>query len=153
MRRRLGISTIAIVMVVLGAMAVPVGLIVRNSAQQQLDARLSQQASVAAARVSAQMAQGSTPNHDELNELLGEGDALVVQNPSGSTIVDLRRPGQPHTRLATEVSSDGYRATVYTNVDPFDADMRRQLQVLLALALGGIAAAAALAACRCSTPG
>ena len=45
------ISTIAIVMVVLGAMAVPVGLIVRNSAREQLDARLTQQAQVVAQTV------------------------------------------------------------------------------------------------------
>ena len=36
MRRRLVISTIAIVLVVLGALAVPVGLIVYNAAEQQL---------------------------------------------------------------------------------------------------------------------
>ena len=43
-RRRLVISTIAIVLVVLGTLAVPVGLIVYDAAEQQLDARLQEQA-------------------------------------------------------------------------------------------------------------
>jgi uncharacterized membrane protein YidH (DUF202 family) len=42
-RRRLVISTIAIVLVVLGTLAVPVGLIVYDAAEQQLDSRLQQQ--------------------------------------------------------------------------------------------------------------
>ena len=40
MRRRLVISTIAIVLVVLGALALPIGLIVYDAAEQQLDARI-----------------------------------------------------------------------------------------------------------------
>ena len=145
-RRRLVISTIAIVMVVLGAMAVPVGLIVRNSAQAQLDARLQQQASVAAATVAAQLSQGPTLDHEELAEPLGDGDSLLVVGPDGTTMLDLRSPGEQHTRFKTVVTNDGSVVTVFTRVDPLDAEVRRQLQVLLALAVGGILAAAALAA-------
>lgn len=146
MRRRLVVSTIAIVMVVLGAMAVPVGLIVRNAAQEQLDARLQQQASTVAAAVSAQLAQGPTLDHEELADLLSDSDSLLVQNGVGATALDLRQPGERHTRFARAVAANGYTVTVFTRVDPLDAEVRRQLQVLLALALGGIAAAAALAA-------
>ncbi len=133
-------------MVVLGAMAVPVGLIVRNSAEEQLDARLEQQANVAAATLTAQLSQSPTPNHEQFEELLGEQDSLLIEDPAGGLVLDLREAGERHTRLFRVVSPDGYRVTVFTNVDPFDDDVRRQLQVLLVLALGGIAAAAALAA-------
>ena len=53
MRRRLVISTIAIVLVVLGALAVPVGLIVYNAAEQQLETRLREQATNIADSISA----------------------------------------------------------------------------------------------------
>ena len=43
MRRRLVISTLAIVLVVLGALAIPIGYIVYNAAEQQLQTRLEQQ--------------------------------------------------------------------------------------------------------------
>lgn len=145
-RRRLVVSTIAIVMVVLGAMAVPVGLIVRNSAREQLDARLQQQASAVAATVSAQLAQGPTLDHEELADLLSDTDSVLVQDGTGAIALDLRQPREDHTRLARADAANGYTVTVFTNVDPLDAEVRRQLQVLLALALGGIAAAAALAA-------
>ena len=133
-------------MVVLGAMAVPVGLIVRNSAEEQLDARLEQEASVAAVTVSAQLARGTGLNHEKLQELLGEHDSLRVEAPGGAELLDLRDPGQRYSRTKSAVTADGHLVTVFTSVDPLDADVRRQLQVLLALAIGGILAAAALAA-------
>jgi signal transduction histidine kinase len=145
-RRRLVISTIAIVMVVLGAMAVPVGLIVRNSAQEQLEARLQQQASVIAATVTAQLATGPTLRHDELEQLLADGDGLLVLNPDGTVALDLRERGVDTTRTARAVASGGQQIIVETDADPLDADVRQQLQILLVLALGGIGAAAGLAA-------
>ena len=149
MRRRLVVSTIAIVLVVLGAMAVPVGLIVRNSAQEQLDARLQQQAGVAATRLEAQLPDlqpGEALNYEQLTELLGEQDSLLVEDPQGADLFDSRRSGEQHSRFDSAEAGEGYRVTVFTSVDPLDADVRGQLLVLLMLALGGVAAAAALAA-------
>ena len=48
MRRRLVVSTIAIVLVVLGTLALPVGIIVYNTAEDQLNATLTDQANAAA---------------------------------------------------------------------------------------------------------
>ena len=49
MRRRLVVSTIAIVLVVLGAIALPIGLLIYDAAERQLDARISDQATTIAA--------------------------------------------------------------------------------------------------------
>src|SRR5688500_10998459 len=110
-------------MVVLGAMAVPVGLIVRNSAQEQLDARLQQQASVIAATVTAQLATGPTLRHDELSELLGDGDGLLVLEPDGDVMLDLRSPEIDASRTMTAVASGGQRIIVETDADPVDDDV------------------------------
>ena len=64
MRRRLVISTIAIVLVVLGALAVPVGLIVYTAAEDQLQANLDQQAADVADSIAQSAVAGATPNYD-----------------------------------------------------------------------------------------
>ena len=62
MRRRLVISTIAIVLVVLGALAIPVGLIVYDAAEQQLDARLGLRVSAIVSAYEQDLASGREPN-------------------------------------------------------------------------------------------
>ena len=74
MRRRLVVSTIAIVLVVLAALAAPVGLIVYDAAEQQLDARIADQATTIAAAISEDAAEGGETDYDELSSLLGPND-------------------------------------------------------------------------------
>ena len=58
MRRRLVISTIAIVLVVLGALAAPVGIIVYNVAEDQLLADLDTSAAQIEGAIATQLSQG-----------------------------------------------------------------------------------------------
>jgi signal transduction histidine kinase len=145
-RRRLVVSTIAIVMVVLGAMAVPVGQIIQNSAEEQLDARLEQQAATIAAAVSDAAADGRVITDDAIRDLLGPSDGVQVVASDGRVIIDLMPNGVTSARVSTRTAINGSIVTMVTDADPLDASVRRQLLVLLFLAFGGIAAAAGLAA-------
>lgn len=131
-------------MVVLGALAVPVGLIVRNSAQEQLDARLERQAAVIAVLVPQRLAESGNLRFDELLSLLGPEDGLLIENTEGGVVLHESAPGES-TRESTMGMSNGWRVTVSTSVDPLDDDVRHQLEILLMLSFGGILAAAALA--------
>ena len=146
MRRRLVISTIAIVLVVLGALALPVGLIVYDAAEQQLETRLEQQATSIASAYSREISAGRTPDLTALEETtLGPNDVLQVFDPDGNMVVgDASTPAS--SRSATEIASDGSRIRVVTDADPLDVNFREQLNILMVLALGGLGAAAALAA-------
>jgi signal transduction histidine kinase len=143
-RRRLVISTIAIVLVVLGALALPVGLIVYDAAEQQLDVELEQQANVIAASYNRAIDEGRTPDLVAIQSSLGPNDGIRIID-ADDQIVIRSVPGGT-TRETTRATSDGARLTVYTATDPLDEIFRRQLNILLVLALGAVAAAAGLAA-------
>ena len=78
MRRRLVISTIAIVLVVFGALALPVGLIVYNAAEEQLVARLTDQANTIAAYVTEAAATDRAPNAEAIRDTLGPNDGVEI---------------------------------------------------------------------------
>ena len=145
MRRRLVISTIAIVLVVLGALALPVGVIVYNAAEQQLDARITDQATTIAAIVGEDIASGRTPSSSVVRDVLGPNDGVEVIDPSGAQILSVPL-NSSSTREAVKFTSDNTRVVVSTSAEPLDDNFRQQLSTLLVLALGGIAAAAGLAA-------
>jgi signal transduction histidine kinase len=145
MRRRLVISTIAIVLVVLGALALPVGLIVQDAAEQQLNARIVDQATEIAAILSEDAAEGRDTDFAAIQESLGPNDGVRIVTADGEEL--LFDPLQASsTREATRFSADNTRVTVSTSAAPLDENFRSQLQVLLVLALGALGAAAALAA-------
>ena len=146
MRRRLVISTIAIVLVVLGALAIPVGMIVFDAAEQQLETQLARQGAAVVAAYEADVMAGRDPDLVALTDLLGPNDGLTVLWPDGGESIQLLSPDVGSTRQSVVQANDGTRFTLVTDSDPLDEDFRNNLQVLLLLALGAIAAAAALAA-------
>ena len=146
MRRRLVISTIAIVLVVLGALAVPIGLIVYDAAERQIGARLEQQATTIVNALVADANAGREPDYESLTETLGPNDGLQVFGPDGKLIHRFVPPGVTSTRSTARSAPNGTRIIVLTNADPLDEQFREQLNILLFLALGAIAAAAGLAA-------
>lgn len=146
MRRRLVISTIAIVLVVLGALALPVGLIVYDAAEQQLDARLSQRAAAVVSAYEQDLANGRDPDFDRLRGLLNPTDGLQVVGPDGARSIQDVDDDVGSTRLAQAAASDGTVFVVVTDADPLDANFRRRLNILLMLAAGALVAAAGLAA-------
>lgn len=145
MRRRLVVSTIAIVLVVLGALAVPVGLIVYRAGVDQIDTRIEQQLSQALSQYEAALGSGREPDLEEIkaSTLRDEGLQVVVD---GALIFNDVPFESGSTRQTDGTASDGARFIVLTDADPFDEDFRSQLNVLLLLALGAILAAAGLAA-------
>jgi signal transduction histidine kinase len=145
MRRRLVISTIAIVLVVLGTLALPIGVIVYNSAEDQLDARIVDLANSIAATISQNERAGVDTDFAEINANLGSNDGFVVITAEGETVWD--QPVRANsTREAVSFTADRSRVIVSTSAEPLDENFRSRLQTLLLLALGAIAAAAALAA-------
>ncbi len=147
MRRRLVISTIAIVLVVLGTLAVPVGLIVYNAAEQQLDARLQEQATNIANAISTDVNAGREPNYESASAYLGPSDGVRIISKDGDLLHNQRAEGVESTRISTpRIAVDGSRVIVSTDIDPLDEQFQSQLNILLMLAFGAILAAAALAA-------
>ena len=146
MRRRLVISTIAIVLVVLGTLALPVGLIVYDAAEQQLETRLDQRAAAITRVVSADMSAGREIDGDAISALLGPDDGVQVLAADGSLLIQRVPVGLESTRTASRLAPDGTRVVVLTDASPLDNQFRNQLNILLVLALGGVLAAAALAA-------
>jgi signal transduction histidine kinase len=145
MRRRLVISTIAIVLVVLGALALPVGLIVYDAAEQQLDARVVEQATTIAATISEDAAEGRATDFDAIGASLGRNDGVEIVASDGTALFE-RSLSAPSTREATRFAADDTLVTASTSAAPLDANFRSQIQTLLILVLGAILAAAALAA-------
>jgi signal transduction histidine kinase len=145
-RRRLVISTIAIVLVVLGALAVPIGLVVYDTAEQQLIARLDQQAGTIEAKYSRDVIDRKVPDISTVIDVLGPSDGVRIVLDDGTVLVDDSPGDTGSTRSATRVAADGARIIVVTDSDPLDENFREQLNVLLVLALGAIIAAAGLAA-------
>lgn len=144
MRRRLVISTIAIVLVVLGSLALPVGLIVYNTAEEQLAAKLMDQANTIAGRVSEAALTGRAPNGEAIRDTLGPNDGVEIIGPDGALI--FREPLTARSTQSEEQrADDGSLVIVSTSSATLDENLRSQLQSLLLLAVGAIAAAAGLA--------
>jgi signal transduction histidine kinase len=145
-RRRLVISTIAIVLVVLGTLAVPVGLIVYDAAEQQLESQLNGTANEIANMISADIAGGVENNCERVAGLLGPSDGLQVFGSEGERLCVRIPAGVNSSRNVLRIAGDGTRMIVSTDVDPLDEQFRSQLIILLLLALGAVLAAAGLAA-------
>lgn len=145
MRRRLVVSTIAIVLVVLGALAVPIGLVVYRAGERQIETRLEQQMASISAAYNGALAAGAEPDLDSLSMFLGEADGLQATR-DGEYVYNEVPFRSDSTRSTSGVMRDGTRIFVVTDADPLDDDFRSQLNILLWLVLGAILAAAALAA-------
>ena len=105
MRRRLVISTIAIVLVVLGSLVLPVGLIVYDAAEQQLDARLGLRVSAIVSAFEQDLASGQEPNFDDLRPLLDPTDGLQVVQAEGARSVQDVDPSVDSTRVVAPSSN------------------------------------------------
>lgn len=145
MRRRLVVSTIAIVLVVLGALAVPIGFVVYRAGERQIEARLEQQLTSIIGAYNSNMTLGHEPDFDAMAALLGPNDGLQATRDGAYVYNEVPfRSGS--TRSVSSLTADDTRVYVLTDADPLDEDFRSQLNILLLLAIGAILAAAGLAA-------
>ena len=142
MRRRLVISTIAIVLVVLGSLAVPVGMIIYNAGSRQLETRVQGDADLMRQRVAAE---DGPVDFDTLAEQLSSDSQLHVEDYETGAEIYSNGEIEDATEQSSRVAG-GYRITVFTTVGALDEQLRGQLSILLVLAIGAVLAAAGLAA-------
>ncbi|HEY5663004.1 MAG TPA: HAMP domain-containing sensor histidine kinase [Ilumatobacter sp.] len=132
--------------VVLGAISVPIGLIVYDAAERQLDTRLAELVVAIEADYSAAIEAGRVPDPAALGARLGPQDALRIEPIAGAAVTAGASEPARSTRAVSQAAADGAVITVRTDADPLDDNFRRQVKALLWLALGALGAAAALAA-------
>ena len=81
------VSTIAIVLVVLTALAIPVGIVVYDSGENELRGRMEEQLVAINSSLADDIEAGQEPNVDRLLNLLTPGDGLQIISPDGGLIV------------------------------------------------------------------
>ena len=145
MRRRLVVSTIAIVLVVLTALAVPVGIVVYDSAKKELQGRMEEQLVEISGALADDFEAGRDPNVALLLSYLTPGDGLRIVL-EGDVIVDQIPEGIVDPVSTVRTGPDGSRITLVADGAPLDDRFREQTYILLALAAGAVLAAAGLAA-------
>lgn len=146
MRRRLVISTIAIVLVVIGALALPVGIIVYDAAERELDGRLAQQAVRISTSYARDVAAGRPTDHVAIAESLEDKDGFRIIAADGTVLVEALPVSGLPTRSQSQMAPDGSRIDALTSANPLDESFRSQMNILLIIAFGAVVASAALAA-------
>jgi signal transduction histidine kinase len=142
-RLRLVISTIAIVLVVLASLAVPVVAIVYDSGEEQLSSRVEEAASSLETDLNAEYRQGGTVDYAAAARDLPNGIEIQVVDRNGVIFESLTGAEAKDPRL--RILANGDRVEVYTTLGPLDDTLQGQLNVLVALTIGALIAAAALA--------
>lgn len=144
MRRRLVVSTIAIVLVVLAAAAAPVAVLLRDAGVQQLEFQLDRQLDEAVALYNREFTATGRPSFVLVATAIGPDDGIVISQ-DGVTLYEVESPETESVRSASRLTVDGTRISMTTSADLLDETFRRQIVVLLLLALGAVAAAGGLA--------
>lgn len=145
MRRRLVVSTIAIVLVVLGALAVPIGLVVYRAGEQQIEAQLEQRVSTVVSAYNDEVASGREPDFFALRSLIGPNDGLQAIRDGAFIHNDVPFTSDS-SKKTIRPALDGVQIILLTDADALDQEFRELLNTLLLLAVGAIIAAAGLAA-------
>ncbi len=146
MRRRLVMSTIAIVLVVLGALAVPVGLVVYNSGEDEIRGRLEAEAVIVTNKIAPDLIAGVDIDLFELISTTSTGDGLRVFDANGTTLVDTVGTSLVNPISVRNVGPNGTTIELFADRRALDDRFREQLTILLTLAGGALLASAALAA-------
>lgn len=151
MRTRLVLSTIAIVLVVLAALAVPVGLIIQRAGEDELRGRLESQASAVAAQLAADLGAGREPDLGFVDTVVGVGDGIRIGRPGGDLVVDRWPDAADDLMVVTQTVSipgdaGNYLVEVAGDTAPLSQRFRDQISTLALITVGGLFAAAALAA-------
>ncbi|HWM19445.1 MAG TPA: HAMP domain-containing sensor histidine kinase [Ilumatobacteraceae bacterium] len=146
MRRRLVVSTIAIVLVVLTALAIPVGIVVYSSAESELRGRLEEQIVAISSALADDYAAGQPPDLERLGSLVSAGDGLRITSIEDGVIVDQVPRGIVDPISVVRSGPRNTQIEVIADSAPLDNRFREQTYILLALAAGAVLAAAGLAA-------
>jgi signal transduction histidine kinase len=143
MRRRLLSSTVAIALAALTLLGVPIAFLLGRVVEDSILARLQRQGEAIALAVDDQLRDGRLPDHAELVRLTPRGDRVVVRLGHDRIDAGAVLPGP---KLVTTVNAaPGARVRLETSAGPFDAQIRRSVLILLAVAGLGLSGAAVLA--------
>ena len=140
------VSTIAIVLVVITALAIPVGIVVYSSAKAELRGRLDEQLVAISSALADDYAAGREPNVARLEALVTPGDGLRIVSTEDGVIVDQIPAGIVDPISVARSGPRDTRIELIADSAPLDDRFREQTYILLALAAGAVLAAAGLAA-------
>lgn len=145
MRRRLVLSTIAVVTIVIVVLLIPVLLVVRNAARTELQSRLDEQLAAATTALAGDLLAGATPDLGALDPLIGAGDGITVRNATGDVIVERGVSGIRSPVSSTVDGPGGTTIELVTSGGELNERFRSQVGWLGLIAAVAIAAAALLA--------
>lgn len=140
MRRRLVLSTVAVVTVVIVVLLVPVLLIVRSAAESELQSRLDQQLSA----ITATLADGQAPDPAVLDDIMTEGDGIRITYPNGD-VYEHDTEGIESPVEASATGPDGTTIQLVTSGEELNQRFQEQVVRLAIVAAVAIIAAALLA--------
>ncbi|HEX4980813.1 MAG TPA: HAMP domain-containing sensor histidine kinase, partial [Ilumatobacteraceae bacterium] len=140
------VSTIAIVLVVLTALAVPVGIVVYDSAENELRGRMEEQLLEISSALADDLRTDGEPDVDRLLALLTPGDGLRIVSTDRGVIVNEVPPGIIEPISVRRSGPGGTTIDLIADSAPLDDRFREQTYILLGLAAGAVLAAAGLAA-------
>jgi signal transduction histidine kinase len=145
-RRRLVVSTIAVVLVVLGALAVPVGVIVYRSAQSELRSRLERELDSILEVIGDDLAAGSVPDLTAIDGVITSSDGIRIVAADGGVLTEDVPAELDETLTVSREFAGDVTVELLADTGALSDRFREQVFILLALAGGALLAAAALAA-------
>ncbi len=146
MRRRLVLSTIAVVSVVILVLLIPVLLIVRNAAESELQSRLDQQLATVTAALADDLVIGQPPDLAVIDTLISDGDGIRIITGDGTVIVERDVDGVRSPVTASAVGPNATTIELITSGQELNERFRDQV-----FRLGVIAAVAVIAAALLAT--
>jgi signal transduction histidine kinase len=145
MRRRLVLSTIAVVTVVIVVLLVPVLLIVRNAAEAELQSRLDQQLTTVSTALADDLLSGSAPDLDGVSDLVAEGDGIRVLDRNDAVLVERGVDGIAEPVVSSAAGPRGTTVQLITSGEELNQRFQDQVLRLGVIALVALVASALLA--------
>ncbi|MET0577886.1 MAG: HAMP domain-containing protein, partial [Ilumatobacteraceae bacterium] len=145
MRRRLVLSTIALVTVVILVLLVPVLLIIRDAAESELQSRLDQQLSTVTAALADDLVAGRLPELGLVVGLIAEGDGIRIVASDGTVIAERNVDDISSPVTSSAVGPGGATIELVTSGKELNERYQDQVVRLGVLAVVAIVAAALLA--------
>jgi signal transduction histidine kinase len=144
-RRRLVLSTILVVTIVLLILTLPVTLMLREAATNELSAQKMQEATAVAAALAEDLATGRPLDLAVTDAMLADGDGVRVLDVNGKVIAERNVDGIDSPYRSSIDGPNGTQVEVFSSGADVNRRFVDQLVRLLVVALFAVVAAAALA--------
>lgn len=144
MRRRLVLGTVAVIVVVLAVLVPPVVILLRQTAERELQVRLSSQAAAVSTTIADELLQGQAPTISRIARFVTPDDQLVVLDSDG--VVLLRYGADVSSPISGSAGGPvGTRILMSTSDTALSERVRGPLLALGAFAIVSIGLGALLA--------